>query len=71
MNNDFEICKHKWISIKNEYPKNGDRVLAITADGFIGTCDYVYHFNFDLTDPQSEYEVTHWMPLPKRPLHNV
>jgi hypothetical protein len=56
----------KWISVKNEQPKENQKVLAININEDIFTVTRVKSFYYDRE--HFVRSITHWMPLPQKPL---
>ena len=68
-------CKHfkeGWISVKDRLPENDQWVLCFVKDKSFGTFR-VFQWNYidwqwnDGNEWYDEYDITHWMPLPKQP----
>lgn len=60
--------ENKWISVKDELPKDDNQKLLFTNEfGFYRVASYDLDFKewVDLDD--YPLDVTHWMPLPKPP----
>lgn len=62
--------KQEWISVQERLPEIEGKYLAYTRKGTIAICDYRSYFMTKegaLSEPQFDYLVTHWMPLPEAP----
>ena len=73
-----------WVLIKNKFPKEGERVLVLLRDkphseDFHICCGRLFNnenvpSKFQLDDDsvddmlRDDREITHWMPLPKKPI---
>jgi len=69
----------KWISVKDELP-NGEEFVLVSCEHGVTMAEYTTFKNgndmwFAVTrigsyeDSQNAEKVTHWMPLPKPPIH--
>ena len=57
-----------WVSVKDELPEGGERVL-IYDDVSRETCTgYLYEGVWHGESYQEEHDVSHWMPLPDKPV---
>jgi hypothetical protein len=59
----------KWISVKNELPEKGERVLVFTDYGGFDVC-YLNNNNSWINSMRPQHSngnVTHWQPLPDTP----
>lgn len=67
MSDDFEICKHKWISIKDRLPDYYQKVLFCNGSyidtGFRNRDDELYCVSALMLRSLPNY----WMPLPEPP----
>ena len=61
----------KWISVKEQPPKDGQKVIATFRDGEDVIVDQARYRNgeFDFADWEYVWDeiITHWMPLPEPP----
>ena len=55
-----------WISVEDELPKDSERVLCVTATGWVYV-DFYSRTTYGNIWFQTERNPTHWMPLPKFP----
>lgn len=59
-----------WISVEERLPEREGKYFAYTRKGTIAICDYRSYLMTKegaLSEPQFDYWVTHWMPMPKPP----
>ena len=66
------LADEKWISVTEQLPEQGKRYLVIRFDEVTKTqfIDILWHDAHDLWWNRlykGQYNVTHWMPLPKPP----
>ena len=62
--------KPEWISVEERLPEREGTYLVYTYKGRVGFGEFrSYLLNKDgtSTEPQFDYYVTHWMPLPEAP----
>lgn len=66
-----ETAKPKWVSVKNQKPETGRKVLLYTRYGYpaIGSRSRSFHDEYSLVGHpfMRTNEITHWMPLPEPP----
>jgi uncharacterized protein DUF551 len=78
MRNDFEICKHQWISVDERLPDKNEKVIFTDKENvYVGSIllQSENHrlwvserelFIFDKYEDKID-KITHWMPLPLPP----
>ena len=63
--------ENPWISVKDRLPEHGEPVwcggVYLTGDFLQGVGDLKNHGKFDVYNPNFQFEVTHWQPLPEPP----
>lgn len=59
----------RWISVKNELPKLGQKVIAVFTDGDKQIVDQARYSDggFDFASWDYVKTVTHWQPMPEPP----
>lgn len=70
-----EQVEQRWVSVEERLPNQGDRVLILEHDGYVGMSQYakkdfgsrkcVFHDEAD--EQPGTYNPTHWQPLPPIP----
>lgn len=65
------VTVQEWISVKDRFPKNGERVLACGAKGGVFMVRATTTPGFGKEDGASNYRsFDYWMPLPQPPKGN-
>lgn len=65
-----------WVSVRDGFPEEGEKVLFCFKSGYIGTADHKEGgFYYSEDEKEEKYtlryaNVTHWQPLPEPPKEN-